>query len=236
MKTGDAKKPPGDSSPTAPPAMFQLRLTFDKIRNHHFTGRESTLLELHRMLWLSPRQDMLSVVVLCGVGGVGKTQIALEHAYRSRNDYDSIFWIDGSREDTLVTSVKQCLETIWHHYITHSLEHTPQFRYINATLYASSSKVEAKQQKLKEGFKEWLSYEDNRSWLIILDNVDDLESYNFRDILPSTTWGAVLLTSRRTDLAASWDSIVVGDMENNEALALLQESTGILLEEETDGL
>jgi hypothetical protein len=35
---------------------------------------------------------------LQGMGGIGKTEIALEYAYRHMSDYDAIFWIDAEQE------------------------------------------------------------------------------------------------------------------------------------------
>src|SRR4051812_18750389 len=32
---------------------------------------------------------------LCGLGGVGKSQIALEYCYRNKDNYRYIFWIDA---------------------------------------------------------------------------------------------------------------------------------------------
>src|SRR4051812_27252584 len=41
---------------------------------------------------------------LCGLGGMGKTQIALEYCYRNEDNYRYIFWIDADTEGTLQNS------------------------------------------------------------------------------------------------------------------------------------
>lgn len=43
----------------------------------------------------------LQTCLLYGLGGIGKTQIAVEFVYRYKLDYDRIFWIDGSTEVNL---------------------------------------------------------------------------------------------------------------------------------------
>ncbi|KAK0716392.1 hypothetical protein B0H67DRAFT_684372 [Lasiosphaeris hirsuta] len=71
-----------------------------------------------------------------------------------------------------------------------------------------------------------LSLDSNRDWLIILDNVDDLESFDFRELIPQTEeHGAVTLTSRRSDLVVRWDAIEVKTMDEDEATDLVIAST-----------
>jgi hypothetical protein len=64
---------------------------------------------------------------------------------------------------------------------------------------------------------------------VILDNVDDLESYNFRDLLPVKPWGAVLTTSRRTDLTVTCKSFEVLEMDESEYVDLLKKTSGLSL-------
>ena len=62
-------------------------------RNARFTGRENDLRELREQLRSHGRSVVLPVT-LQGLGGVGKTQIALEYAHRFRTDYDLVWWLD----------------------------------------------------------------------------------------------------------------------------------------------
>jgi DNA-binding SARP family transcriptional activator len=64
-------------------------------RNPRFTGRSDLLDDLHRRLRGSA--GVLSVQALYGMGGVGKTQLAVEYAHRYAADYDIVWWIDAEQ-------------------------------------------------------------------------------------------------------------------------------------------
>src|SRR4051812_20358190 len=64
-------------------------------RNPHFTGRDDMLTELRRRLHAG--EATLVVQALYGLGGVGKTQLAIEYAHRYPVDYDLVWWIDAEQ-------------------------------------------------------------------------------------------------------------------------------------------
>src|SRR4051794_18922330 len=64
-------------------------------RNPRFTGRDGMLAELRRRLHAG--EATLVVQALYGLGGVGKTQLALEYAHRFAADYDLVWWIDAEQ-------------------------------------------------------------------------------------------------------------------------------------------
>lgn len=223
---------------------FSLGLKIDEIRNVLFTGRQITLLHLDEMLQSSPKATSLNVAVLYGIGGIGKTQIAVEYAYRFQSQYSAVFRIDGSREDVFIGSILRYLRFIKTHYEIHGLEDSPRWKVLNETLHKFEDQSWGSafvgsdlglKQKVQDCLKSWLSLEENSSWLMIIDNVDDLESYDFRTILPSTVWGSILITSRRADLAINWKSIEVAGMDEPDALELLSQSGGLTLEVNSSG-
>jgi tetratricopeptide (TPR) repeat protein len=61
-------------------------------RNENFTDRVATLEDLHRLL-LAEARGAIQTCVLYGLGGVGKTQAAIEFAHRFASHYDVIWWI-----------------------------------------------------------------------------------------------------------------------------------------------
>jgi hypothetical protein len=64
-------------------------------RNPHFTGRAGMLDQLRQRLRAGERT--LVVQALYGLGGVGKTQLAVEYAHRFAADYDLVWWIDAEQ-------------------------------------------------------------------------------------------------------------------------------------------
>lgn len=64
-------------------------------QNLSFYGRESHLLRIHEELDPSKKRPGggLNFVALCGLGGTGKTQIALEYFYKFRSSYTACFWV-----------------------------------------------------------------------------------------------------------------------------------------------
>jgi len=91
---------PGEFAP-ADPAAHTLNglLTNLGERNRTFVGRENIHLELDRLIRIEPRLP----IVLSGPGGVGKSQLAIEYAYRSIDRYDLIWFLSaedgfGARE------------------------------------------------------------------------------------------------------------------------------------------
>jgi hypothetical protein len=51
-------------------------------------------------------EDHMSVYVLYGVGGIGKTCLALEFTRQRRKEYTAVFWIDGSTKETVTQSIE----------------------------------------------------------------------------------------------------------------------------------
>ncbi|KAF3807885.1 hypothetical protein GCG54_00007621 [Colletotrichum gloeosporioides] len=225
-----------DNTDVATPLEFSLGVTFQVRWNRHFTGRNSTLQLLKRMLAPSSTQDTFPLVVLYGPGGIGKTQLALQYARHGKDHYSSIFWIDGTHPDTIETSVIACVERLKDHYVSHGLQNTsPRYGLLNGSSTAETLENPSSTARSPiDRFLSWLSYRENTQWLLIIDNVDDLESVNLRDLLPTTRWGAVLVTSRRSDLAISWDSIEVPGMNKDEAFALLQQNSKLVLTKGTE--
>ena len=74
-------------------------------RNPTFTGRAWNITTLHTVLRSGRPGD--AVQALSGLGGVGKTQIALEFAYRYAGDYDVVWWLRAEEPATLAADFAQ---------------------------------------------------------------------------------------------------------------------------------
>lgn len=77
-------------------------------RNPHFVGRERVLQSLHRAL----ATDGQLVQVIFGTAGVGKTQLALEYAYRHRGQYRTIGWLPAAEPNTLAVRYLRLAEQL----------------------------------------------------------------------------------------------------------------------------
>lgn len=148
-------------------------------RNKNFTGRDHILESLRAGLASS-----VTVVVphaLQGMGGVGKTQVAIEYAHRYRSEYDLVWWIPAD-QPALVRSSLAAL--------------APQLGLESAT--ASGVGVEGAAAAVLDALRQGKPYS---RWLLIFDNADQPEDLN--DSLPRGP-GDVLVTSRNH----RWESVV----------------------------
>ncbi|KAI2970177.1 hypothetical protein CBS147482_10909 [Aspergillus niger] len=177
-------------------------------RNPRFAGRED---EITRIEGLFLQRNGPSKVAICGLGGVGKTQIALEMAYRMRNRDPncSICWITC----TSYESVEQA--------------------YMNI---ASKLKMtDIKPAEVKEKVKAYLSLESAGKWLVIFDNADDMGMWStndttdtvLTDFLPESEQGHILFTTRSRKVAvklASSHVITVTEPNTETSVEILENS------------
>ncbi len=137
-------------------------------RNPLFRGREEVLARLHTLLHTGKAAALVQAQAISGLGGIGKTQTAIEYAYRHRNDYSAVLWVKADTPEVL----------------------TSDFAALASTL-GLSEQHDQDQQRTLAAVKRWLK--THAGWLLILDNVEDV---GLLSGLPSTEAGYVLLTTR----------------------------------------
>ncbi|WP_222271005.1 FxSxx-COOH system tetratricopeptide repeat protein [Modestobacter marinus] len=159
-------------------------------RNPHFTGRDGMLAELRRRLRAG--EGTLVVQALYGLGGVGKTQLALEYAHRFAADYDLVWWIDAE-QPVLIPETLAGLA-------------------VRLGLSAGPTVSDTVERLLAE-----LRRRDR--WLLVFDNAErpaDVAAYR-----PGGT-GHVLITSRFPGWGALGGRIEVDVLTRPETIALLR--------------
>src|SRR5579864_4807049 len=74
-------------------------------QNPRFTGRENILQQLHNSFTRGTGSPSKQPLALSGLGGMGKTQIALEYTYRYREEYQVVLWTQGDSQEVLISEL-----------------------------------------------------------------------------------------------------------------------------------
>ena len=181
----------------------------------YFVGRASDLASIESVLLpITPAEQ--NVVVLHGLGGIGKTQLAIEFAKRHRSDYTAVLWLNAETEDTLKRSFAINARRLPRNYLTQELLDRPQ----NEETLGS----------ILRDMKNWLSLKGNDRWLLIYDNVDNpkfpdnkaQDAYDVQSYFPEAHHGSVLLTTR-------WKTFRIGHPIEVAKLSKEEESTELLV-------
>jgi tetratricopeptide (TPR) repeat protein len=187
-----------NSEKDAPPSLFKLHPA-----NPNFTGREKFLDELHQSLVQATSSP--KIFALVGNGGMGKTQIALQHAHRPENDFKYVWWLRSEEPATLLDD-----------YIG-----------IAEDLKLPGWNLRDTEQTVKS-VKRWLENECSSNWLLVFDNAqkpDDLMRY-----LPVAGRGQAIITSRLSVWDGMAKTLEVGvfqkDEKQDESVEFLLKRTG----------
>ncbi|KAK4069521.1 uncharacterized protein Triagg1_6945 [Trichoderma aggressivum f. europaeum] len=180
-------------------------------RNRDFVGRESILDQLLSMIPPTADKDDCQRTVVSGLGGIGKTQIALEAAFRVRARYGDchVFWVPAINTTTF--------ENAYHEI----------GRKLNIQI------IEDDKADIKLLVKAALS-QISDSWLLVIDNADDAtlfgetsEVTSLRDYLPFNLKGSILFTTRNVEVSQKLDVrrenvVHLTGMSRSEATNMLQ--------------
>lgn len=166
-----------------------------------FTGREDYLASIRR--WFlsednrKPNQSMRhKIVVLEGMGGCGKTQLALKFVHSVKSQYWGIFWVSASKEKIA------------------------QSAFAEIASHCAKGGLGSFQAA-----KQWLASR-TEPWLLVLDNADEVEENldNIQRLIPPGNHGHILITTRTPGLPdkfANSGRLHLRDMRPDEGIDLL---------------
>ncbi|PVH93672.1 TPR-like protein [Periconia macrospinosa] len=178
-------------------------------KNRYFVGRKAELDALKQKLMVSHECQKMTVV---GLGGTGKTQVALQFAYIVKETWPecSILWVPALSFESFEQA---CVD------IAREL-HIPQ--------------EAGGEEDVKELVRQHLSSARAGRWLLVLDNADDSDilfgtagSGGIVDYLPESEEGVTVYTTRILDVAVSLtrsDVLELGAMNPQDAAHFLEKS------------
>src|SRR5207249_633918 len=173
-------------------------------QNPYFTGREDILNQLHNALTNNKTAALTQAI--SGLGGIGKTQTAVEYAYRHQNDYSYIFWARAEKRENLNSDLAAL-----------------------ATPLNLPEKDERDLPRIVVAVQKWLA--THSGWLLILDNADDL--HMAKDFISSPAKDHIILTTRAQIVGRLAQRVEIEKMEPEEGTRFLLHRANMIATSDT---
>jgi tetratricopeptide (TPR) repeat protein len=166
-------------------------------RNPNFSGRGDLLERLHASLQARSAAAVVAAGAVHGLGGVGKTQLALEYAHRFASDYDIIWWITAEQTTAAVAALAGLARRL-------GIPEVPD------------------QSEMVNRLFDLLRGRDR--WLLVFDNAQQPEQ--LEDLVPPGGGGHVLVTSRWSAWGRQALTLGLTVLARDESIEFLQRRTG----------
>ena len=213
------------SSPRREPRLpcFVLDSAF---RNPDFFGRDEIMRELESALlpsgakFISSESTSTKYFALSGMGGLGKTEIATEFAFRHKKKFDAVFWVKADEVAKLDQSYSQIAQILGLETAAESTSQVVSKGLVKEWLSNSYMRLPL------EGHTE-VSSQAQATWLLIFDNAD--EPSIVADYWPAMGNGSVLITSRdplaKTYYSTKLSGVDLEPFSDADGASLLQNLT-----------
>ncbi|HEU5228176.1 MAG TPA: FxSxx-COOH system tetratricopeptide repeat protein [Ktedonobacteraceae bacterium] len=186
--------------PVKPP-QFPLS-TLPYRRNPFFTDRDTILKTLHAS-FTSGQNHQTNIQALYGLGGIGKTLLAIEYAYLHQEDYQATLWLNAASRELLNSDLRSLADQL-----------------------GISLPKDVQESERLVAIKHWLQQHDR--WLLVLDNLDDFSILD--QLIPLESSGHVLLTTHSQATGPFAHAIAVDQMSIDEGALLLLRRAKIISE------
>ncbi|WP_241002910.1 FxSxx-COOH system tetratricopeptide repeat protein, partial [Streptomyces sp. CB01881] len=178
-------------------------------RHPSFTGRQAVLEHLHRQLGAGVAAVLPTSQTLYGLGGIGKTQLALEYAHRYRAEYDLVWWIDAEQTESVALALAGLA------------------RRLGLPVGDSVAEgAEAAREALGRG-------NPSTRWLLVFDNAD--EPADLRPYFPDGP-GRILVTSRNLAWTRAASALEVDVFTRRESTEHLRRRVRALPADDADAV
>jgi ATP/maltotriose-dependent transcriptional regulator MalT len=183
---------------------------------NHFVARQAELAEMHKVLIEGTGRQ---IVTLQGLGGIGKTQLAIAYTKVHRDDYSAIFWLNIKDEVSVKQSYSWLAQQI--------LQDCPSASQLGIFI------DDKKQDEVMAGVKRWLEHAKNTRWLMVFDNYDnpkvpgnsDTSTVDIQQFLPKAHHGSIIVTTRSSNVSMGLP-IKVGKLEDiRDSLQILSHTS-----------
>ena len=206
----------------ASPAGPKVALSNLPDRNQFFIGRKEVLAKIQEALATQRR------VALSGLGGVGKTQTAVEYAHRHLSEYKYAFFITADSGETL-TSGYVAIAGILKLLGSDSRDQIHPVEAVMSWFTLHLSFVRHPQSNTIEALKDWLTSHDG--WLLILDNVDNLDMVP--EFVPMGSKGHLLLTTQATAIGPIAQPVDIKKMGRDEGAFFLLRRANYIVDDKS---
>ncbi|OTA67172.1 hypothetical protein K449DRAFT_211084 [Hypoxylon sp. EC38] len=182
------------------------------ISTPRFYGRDTELEELSSTL--DPTKFGRKGIVLFGIGGSGKTQLALQYIKKWKQLYQAVIWINSFTSEQIIESFTEAFHLVSKLWPVKDLPNP----------YVGENKLNFVLARLRSTLY--------RNWLLVIDSADDLDSYNLVQLLPDTHHGSIIVTSARRDAsdildAHGFSGIEIDKLDDHSGRELLLGRAGI---------
>ncbi|KAK8150399.1 hypothetical protein G3M48_002140 [Beauveria asiatica] len=232
-----------EAAKSSDPTPHSLELSFDLTEISavpYFVARQDELRQIHKLL-RGPAGRLIAI--LYGLGGMGKTQLAMAYMKRHYSEYPVAIWLNARDEIALKQSFARAAERI------QRLE--PSLAYLKAALESRDL------DEIWKAAKRWLEEPMNNRWIVIYDNYDnprldsgvimgqhshnngtdpktkfqghedgfDSKAFDIRPYLPTANHGSIIVTTRSSAVNLG-PSIKIGKLKDaNDSLEILAQTS-----------